>query len=221
MNQASDADGAILSVRDLAFGYSQRTVFHAWSADAACGITWIKGRNGSGKSTLLRLIAGALPPLAGTLKVRGIDAMASPLAYRTEVFWCGPDAIAFDHLRVTEYIGFLRSLYPRLDVPAWQRQVQGLGLVDVLQQRLSSLSTGTQRKVWLSAALAVETAVVLLDEPLNALDGASHDHLLRELGRVGEQRRQAWVVASHESLGEAGEQARVLDLDVLASSGAP
>jgi ABC-2 type transport system ATP-binding protein len=63
---------------------------------------------------------------------------------------------------------------------------------------LSALSTGTQRKVWLAAALVAGTAAVLLDEPLNALDSASADHLRLHLAKRALSKTQAWVVASHE-----------------------
>lgn len=203
----------VLRVRDLAFSYPGQQVFAGWSANFDVGLTWVRGGNGSGKSTLLKLLGGALPPLLGTLAVRGTEAAGAPLAYRREVFWCGPGAIAFDHLRPSEYWGFLRSLYPRFDAAALAAQVAGFGLARFLPVRLAELSTGTQRKVWLAAALCAGTSAVLLDEPLNALDAASLAHLRAQLARAAASPRQAWIVASHEALGEAGDGAcqRVLD----------
>ena len=125
MNEAATP---LLQVRDLAYSYPARHVFAGWSADFAPGVTWVRGANGSGKSTLLKLLAGALPPLAGRLAVRGVDAAAQPLAYRREVFWCGPGAIAFDHLKPPEYFAFMRSLYPRFDTAAALARASALGL---------------------------------------------------------------------------------------------
>ena len=204
----------VLRVQALSFSYPARHVFTAWSADFAAGLTWVRGSNGSGKSTLLKLLAGALPPLAGHLQVQGIAAAAQPLDYRREVFWCGPGAIAFDHLQPPEYFAFLRSLYPRLDSAALQGHVEGLGLPRFMGTRLAELSTGTQRKVWLAAALAAGTAAVLLDEPLNALDQASLAYLLAQLQHCAASSTQSWVVASHEALGAAGESATLLELSV-------
>jgi len=203
---------APLQVRELSFSYPGRHVFTAWSGEFAAGLTWVRGSNGSGKSTLLKLLAGALRPLAGSLRAAGFDAVASPLDYRREVFWCGPGAIAFDHLRAPEYFAFLRSLYPRLDAAAVDTHVQRFGLAPFLRNRLSELSTGTQRKVWLAAALAAGTRVVLLDEPLNALDAASTRHLLAELAAAARSTQQAFVIASHEPPGEAAGLAVALDL---------
>jgi ABC-type multidrug transport system ATPase subunit len=184
----------------MSFSYPGRHVFTGWSASFNPGLSWLRGSNGSGKSTLLKVMAGALPPLLGTLRVQGIDAAAQPLAYRREVFWCGPGAIAFDHLTPPEYFGFLQSLYPRLDEAQVQSQVAALGLQATLGTRLQALSTGTQRKVWLAAAFSVGTAVVLLDEPLNALDAASLAHVRAQLAQCNRDPARAWVAASHEPL---------------------
>lgn len=189
-----------LHVDTLSFSYPARHVFTQWSARFEPGLTWLRGGNGSGKSTLLKLLAGALPPLTGRLSVDGIDAAADPLGYRREVFWCGPGAIAFDHLRPAEFFAFMQSLYPRWNGAAAMAQADAFGLAPFFGQRLAALSTGTQRKVWIAAALAAGTRVLLLDEPLNALDSASLAHLHAGLQAVASTRHQVLVVASHEDL---------------------
>lgn len=209
----------VLQVQDLSFSYPGRHVFTGWSATFHPGLTWVRGSNGTGKSTLLKLLAGALPPLAGSLAVRGVNQAVAPLDYRREVFWCGPAAIAFDHLRPTEYFAFLLSLYPRFDTVAAQAVAAELGLTPFMGKRLRELSTGTQRKVWLAAAFAAGTAVVLLDEPLNALDMASVRRVRARLQRCARDTVTAWIVVSHDGLGdvEQAEQAEhaitVLALD--------
>lgn len=206
-----------LVVRDLSFSWPRRHVFTAWSADVGPGLTWLRGVNGSGKSTLLKLLAGALPPLAGTLGLTGNTALnpaADALAWKREVFWCGPGPIAFDHLRPLEYFGFLHSLYPRFDAVAVQAHAQAFGLAPHLGAPLAALSTGTQRKVWLAAALAAGTRLRLLDEPLNALDMASLTYLQCQLAQAAQQGSALWLVASHEAPlpGQTAGTARVLDL---------
>ncbi len=203
----------VLQVQNLSFSYPGRHVFTGWSATFSTGLTWVRGSNGTGKSTLLKLLAGALPPLAGSVGVRGIDQAASPLDYRREVFWCGPAAIAFDHLKPLEYFAFLLSLYPRFDSAVAQAVATELGLTPFMGKRLRELSTGTQRKVWLAAAFAAGTAVVLLDEPLNALDMASVRSVRARLQRCAQDAATAWIVVSHDGLGDAEVAATVLALD--------
>ena len=202
----------VLTAQRLVFSYPQRHVLNGWSADFHAGLTWIRGVNGSGKSTLLNLLCGALPLQSGRLSVLGIDAAAEPLAYRREVFFCGPGPIAFDHLRPPEFFAFMRGLYPRFDVTALDGHVRAFGLELHLDMRLSELSTGTQRKVWLAAALVSGSAAVLMDEPAVSLDVASLDHLHRELLRGAGDRSRAWIVTSHEPLGEAGAHSTCIDL---------
>jgi ABC-type multidrug transport system ATPase subunit len=208
---------AHLQVRDLSFSWPRRHVFTAWSAEVGPGLTWLRGVNGSGKSTLLKLLAGALPPLAGEVQLTGnlpLNPATDALAWKRNVFWCGPGPIAFDHLRPLEYFGFLQGLYPRFDAAAVQAHAHALGLAPHLGAPLAALSTGTQRKVWLAAALAVGTRLRLLDEPLNALDTASLAYLQGQLVRAAQQRDTLWLVASHEAPLPAAAQAtaQVLDL---------
>lgn len=196
---------ARLLVDDLSFSYPARHVFTRWSARFEPGLTWLRGGNGSGKSTLLKLLAGALPPLAGRRVVAGadttIDADGDPLGYRREVFWCGPGAPVFDHLRPDEFFAFMASLYPRLDPAVLATHVQGFGLAPFFGQRLAALSSGTQRKVWIACALAAGTRVVLLDEPLNALDAASLAWLHAAFQDAATARHRVLVVASHDDPG--------------------
>ena len=202
----------ILQLAGLSFSYPGRPLFTGFSAQLGPGLTWLRGANGSGKSTLLALLAGALRPISGHIAVNGIAQAGQPLAYRREVFWCGPGPVVFDHLRPPEYFGFIAGLYPRFDAQALAGHVQAFGLAPHLGQRLSALSTGTQRKVALATALAVGTAVLLLDGPFNALDAASLAHLQGSLQAAAACTRQAWLVASHPDPAGGGGRV-VLDLD--------
>ncbi len=200
-----------LKAQDLSFSYGARHVFTMWSAELHGGVTWLQGPNGSGKSTLLKLLAGALDPFTGRRVAAGIDAdfdiQADPLGYRRQVFWCGPGAPAFDHLRALEFWAFMAGLYPGWSDTALAGAVQGLRLEPFLAPRIAQLSSGNQRKVWLAAALAVGTPVVLLDEPFNALDAASLAWLQGRLRQHAEAATQAWLVASHEEPVPGGPQA--------------
>lgn len=189
----------ILSIQGLAFSFPQRHVLLGLNARIGPGLTWLRGPNGSGKSTLLSLLAGALVPLAGQIRVDGRCPQADHLAYRQRVFWCGPGALAFDHLTATEYLAFMAGLYPTLDVAQARAHFMGLGLAPHLGTRLAALSTGTQRKVWLATSLAVGTRLVLVDEPLNALDAASLAYFQQALRQACQRGGQAWLVSSHEA----------------------
>jgi ABC-type multidrug transport system ATPase subunit len=201
-----------LQVHELCFAYAQQQVFTDWSAQFDGGLAWLRGGNGSGKSTLLRLLAGAMPAGSGEIRANGLDVSAHAMAYRREVFWCGPGPVPFDHLSPTDYFAFLRGLYPSWHEPALTPHVDGFALTPHLHTPLRQLSTGTQRKVWLTAAFAANTSITLLDEPLNALDTASLDHLRATLAACSRDSSRLWIVASHEPLGDEVRLAQRIEL---------
>lgn len=188
----------MLAARRLSFAYPNRPVLQEFTAELGAGVIWLKGANGSGKSTLLKLLAGVIEPQSGSRHVVGIDAESQAQSYRRHVFWCGPDALPFDYLSAGEYLGFVAGLYPSFDESAVAPYLEGLGLMAQLGERISRLSTGTKRKVWLVAAMACGTPAVLLDEPLNALDASSAAYLSDYLAGETTKKRRCWLVASHE-----------------------
>ena len=204
--------GPILQVEGLSFSYPGRHVFTGWQQAFGPGVSWVRGSNGSGKSTLLKLLVGALPALTGRFALNGAPTDPATPEHRRHVCWCGPGAVAFDHLRPDEFYGFLLSLYPRFDHLAAQELAVELGLAPFMGKRLREMSTGTQRKVWLSAAFCAGTPVVLLDEPLNALDMRSVRVVRERLLRCAQDTATSWIVVSHEGLGEAEAQAQTVTL---------
>lgn len=187
----------VLQAQSLRFAYRGRPVFDGASFAFAPGLTWLQGPNGSGKSTLLKLLGGALDPASGRRVAAGIDASEAPLEYRRRVFWCGAGPLPFDHLRAPEYFGFLAGLYPHFDTPLLDALVQDFALAAQLHVPIRSLSTGTQRKVALCAALCAGTDAVLLDEPLDALDDAAVARARQLFAQRRDDARRAWIVASH------------------------
>lgn len=194
-----------LTVRELSFSFPRRPVLLGWSGDFLPGLTWLQGPNGCGKSTLLKLLGGALPPLTGKITLQGGGATVlkpeqQPLDWRRRVVWCGPEGPVFDHLRPAQYWGLLQGLYPGFDSAALQDHVQAFDLAPHLGNPIARLSSGTRRKVGLAAALSGGGQVLLLDEPLNALDAASVAHLLQALAQRAQREDLITVVVSHEVL---------------------
>ena len=199
------ADAITLQLDQLAFAWPDRVVLQRCSTALKTGITWLRGPNGVGKSTLLQLLAGVLRPLQGTARLLrpgqpALDLQADHrLAWRHAVFWCGPGAVAYDHLSPLDFWSFLHGLYPDWQPLAVVRHAEAFGLGPHLDRPLARLSTGTQRKVWLVAALAAGTPVRLLDEPLNALDDEATAYLQDQLAQAQEERSALWLVASHDA----------------------
>jgi ABC-type multidrug transport system ATPase subunit len=193
----------VLRVDALSFAYERRRVVDLWSHDFAPGLTWLRGPNGVGKSTRLKLLAGALAPQYGTVAIAGVDLVRQPLDYRRAVAWVGAEPPPFEHLSPAELFGFLRGLYPHADAAVWAQHIEGFALGAFLKQPLRQLSTGTQHKAALAAALALQTRVLLLDEPLAALDDASLGYWRACMAAAAQSADRLMLIVSHEELGVA------------------
>ncbi len=163
------------------------------------GLTWVVGDDGCGKSTLLSLLAGAQAPLGGRLWAAGHWLHDDPAAYRRQVFWIDPPTEAHDALPAAGYLEGLSAHWPRLSEAALADAVDGFGLAEHLHKPLYMLSTGSRRKVWLTAALAAGAPVTLIDQPFAALDTPSARFLSGCLADLAGHPSRAWVVADHEA----------------------
>ena len=141
------------------------------------------GPSGSGKSTLLRVVAGLQTPSAGRVFFDDVDVTPVP-AHRRGVGLVFQDAVLFPHRTVAENVGFgLRVRGEHRDVE--RRRVSELlelvGLSGAEGRDVGTLSGGEAQRVALARALAPAPRVVLLDEPLAALDGPLRDRLRDDL----------------------------------------
>lgn len=189
----------VLSVRGLVFAWPGRTLFEGLSFDLPPGVSLIRGGDGSGKSTLLALIAGALSVESGQLAVQGVALQAQHDAYRQRVFWIDPQTEAHDAIAAGGYLDSLSRHYGRFDVDAMNELVDGFGLRPHLAKPMYMLSTGSRRKVWLTAAFAAGAPLTLIDQPFAALDAPSIRFLRELLHDASSHPSRAWLLADHEA----------------------
>lgn len=157
----------------------------------------MQGGDGRGKSTLLRLLAGALPADAGQLQLNGVSLKEQPEAFRRQLFWIEPRTDTFDQLTPSQYFDTVSSRYPGFYAGLIGPLVEGLDLKQHMGKQLFMLSTGSKRKVWLTAAFASGAAVFLLDEPFAALDAPSIAFVKKQLQGISTQPGRAAVIADY------------------------
>ncbi|MEO6973486.1 MAG: ATP-binding cassette domain-containing protein [Rhodoferax sp.] len=193
------ASPAVLQVTGLNFRYPERALFVDWSACIPPGITLVRGGESSGKTTLLRLLAGELPVQAGELQIGDVRLGKQAPAYRQQVFRADPRSNDFDRITPVDYFKTLHRRYPGFDDHVVDELIEGLSLAPHRDKPLYMLSTGSKRKVWLTAAFASGATVTLLDEPFAALDKTSIDFVKKLLQGAASDPARAWVMADYEA----------------------
>jgi sulfate transport system ATP-binding protein len=164
------------------------------------------GPSGSGKTTLLRILAGLDWPEAGSLTVEGDDWLARPAQTRGVGLVFQHYAL-FPHLTAFENVAFGLRVRPRAQRPdesairARVERLLGLVQIEDLGQRYpSQLSGGQRQRVALARALAIDPAVLLLDEPFGALDARVRKDLRHWLRRLHDEQLQSMttVFVTHD-----------------------
>ncbi|KQV29343.1 ABC transporter ATP-binding protein [Rhizobium sp. Root1203] len=183
------------------------------------------GPSGCGKTTILRLIAGFERPDSGTITIAG-KSMAGLKPYERNVGLLFQHYALFPHMTVEQNIGYgLRHRgHPTAEIPA--RVAEMLELVQLSgfgHRRPHQLSGGQQQRVALARALATHPSLLLLDEPLSALDAKLRHELRTELKDVLAAVGSTAIVVTHdqEEAMSLGERIFVMSRGAIMQSGKP
>lgn len=159
----------------------------------------IMGPSGCGKTTLLRMIAGLEPVTRGQLLLRGQDISALPVHKRsTRLVW--QNYALFPHLNVRRNIAFGLTLskHQRAEVNARvERVAEMVQLGEFLDRRIGQLSGGQKQRVAIARALVTEPEILLLDEPLSALDAHLRIRMQSELKRLQQSLGISFIYVTH------------------------
>jgi len=160
------------------------------------------GPNGAGKSTLLKAIAGLLPLRSGTIRAYGqpVDACLHRVAYlpqRGEIDWRFPvDVKGLVMTGRYVHLGWLRRP-GRDDHRRVSAALERLGIADLAERQIGELSGGQQQRALLARALVQDADLLLLDEPLNAVDGGTRAAVARVLDALRGEGKTV-VAATHD-----------------------
>jgi thiamine transport system ATP-binding protein len=207
-----------LEVRDVAVAFDGQPVLERVSLTVDSGeVVALLGPSGSGKSTLLRVIAGILPPDAGSIRIDGVDLSAEP-THRRGVGMVFQDDQLFPHRSTRDNVAFGLKMAGRrrreraTTADAWLERV---GLAGFGDRAVTDLSGGERTRVALARTLAPEPRVVLLDEPLTGLDRDLHDRLAVELRAILTGTGATALLVTHDRDEAETVADRVLRLDEL------
>lgn len=164
--------------------------------EAPAGVTAIFGRSGSGKTSVVNAVAGLLRPDAGQITVSGdplfdaAQSMSVP-THRRRVGYVFQDARLFPHLSVAENLHYGGSYNA-------EQVIDVLGLTDLLDRRPAGLSGGERQRVALGRALMCDPRILLMDEPLAALDAARKAEILPYIERLRDSVKTPILYVSHD-----------------------
>jgi nitrate/nitrite transport system ATP-binding protein len=159
----------------------------------------IVGFSGSGKTTLINLIAGLLQSDSGAVTLNDLE-ITSP----------GPDrGIVFQNYSLLPWLSVFENIYLAVDqvFPNWaaakkqqhvERHIAMVNLSPALHKKPAELSGGMRQRVSVARALAMDPQILLLDEPLSALDALTRSTLQDEISRIWQQDRKTVVLITND-----------------------
>jgi ABC-type sugar transport system ATPase subunit len=196
------------------------------SLDVAAGERLaLVGPSGAGKTTLLRAVAGLAPVAGGRVEVAGRDVTALPPERRGAVY-LHQTPVPFPHLSVAENVAFPLRVRGAREAEVRERVARALDAVRLagLERRMPhALSGGQRHRVALARAIAARPALLLLDEPLSALDPALRAEVREAIAAAQAEYGPALVLVTHDldDAGALADRVAVLLGGRVAQAGAP
>jgi putrescine transport system ATP-binding protein len=215
-----------LSVEGLTKRWSGTAVLDGLDLSiAAGGFFALLGASGSGKTTLLRLVAGFEAADAGRIRLDGVDITGLP-PYGRPVNLVFQSYALFPHMTVAENVAFGLRREGLAGGPLHRRVEEMLALVrleDLAGRRPREISGGQAQRVALARALAKRPKLLLLDEPMAALDRGLREHMRQELKRIHRALGTTFVLVTHdqEEALSLADRVALLDRGRLAQEGTP
>ena len=180
--------GAVQAVADLTLDIAEGEFFS------------MLGPSGSGKTTVLRLIAGFEQPTAGTIELRGRD-VTGAAPFERDVNTVFQDYALFPHMTVLENIAYglrVRGVRRTERMSRAREALAGVQLADYANRKPSELSGGQRQRVALARATVVRPKVLLLDEPLGALDLKLREQMQVELKELQRDLGITFIFVTHD-----------------------
>jgi sulfonate transport system ATP-binding protein len=209
-NPAVPRSGVALAVREVVRGFGPRQVLHGVDFEARPGeFVAIVGRSGSGKTTLLRLLAGLDTPSAGRVSVDG----APPAGGTARVRMVFQEPRLLPWKRVLDNVTLFQPGAPRAGRAEALRALERVGLAGRERDWPAVLSGGEKQRLALARALGSRPGLMLLDEPLGALDAFTRLDMQQLLERLWLESGFTAVLVTHDVQEAVALADRVVSLD--------
>jgi ABC-type Fe3+/spermidine/putrescine transport system ATPase subunit len=195
------AEDHAISLRAVSKRYGREPALHSLDLDIGEGEFFcLLGPSGCGKTTTLNLVGGFVTPSSGAIFIRGRQVDRLP-PYARDVNTVFQSYALFPHLTVEQNVGFGLKMARVARRESARRVAEALtlvGLEGLGRRRPAELSGGQQQRVAVARALVNRPAVLLLDEPLGALDLKLRKRLQLELAQIHREVRTVFVYVTHD-----------------------
>jgi spermidine/putrescine transport system ATP-binding protein len=205
MKDATETFPPAVRVRDVHKSFGTFTALKSVSVDVARGEFFsLLGPSGCGKTTLLRMIGGFESPTSGDIQLDGVSVLTQP-PYARSTNMIFQNLALFPHLSVFENVAFglrLKKL-PRAEITrSVEQALEMVKLAGYGPRKVGQMSGGQRQRIAMARALVNDPSVLLLDEPLGALDLQLRIHMQQELRRLQRSLGNSFIFVTHDQ-GEA------------------
>ena len=185
----------MINIKELNFSYGKKEVLSSISLNLQPGrIYGLLGENGVGKSTLLKLMCGLLAPKGGSCTINGFNPYKREPEFLSNIYYLAEDFVGAA-ISVESYALNIGKFYPKFSKEKFYRIANDLN-VDI-KSKYTKLSFGQQKKGIISLALALNTDILLMDEPSNGLDIPSKI-ILRRIIAENISDNQIIIISTHQ-----------------------
>lgn len=186
----------MIDIKRVTFSRGTNVILVEFSAQIRNGeAVLLSGSNGAGKSTLIQLIGGFLTPDSGSIEIIGNDISQLKAKDQAQLRSIAPQRRIFDlAFTVVQTLNFVPKKRRSLRT---HQIIEELGLVDLLDKKVTELSIGQQQRVSLALALIQEADFYLLDEPFAGQDAASQVRIINLINEI--RNEKGVLVVSHNS----------------------
>ena len=197
----------MIELQHLTIGYGEKAVLSDISQSLQAGrLVCLLGANGVGKSTLLRTLAGFLQPPSGKVLLDGKDLTTLSLSERSKaVSIVLTERVEVPYMKVRDLVGMGRSPYTgffgtltKEDKAIVGEAIEMVGIADLAERTIDTLSDGERQKAMLAKALAQQTPVILLDEPTAFLDFHAKISTLRLMLKLAHETNKTILMSTHD-----------------------
>jgi putative spermidine/putrescine transport system ATP-binding protein len=201
LSAVGDTTGAALQLQSVRKVYGDHVVARDISLDIAPGeFVTLLGASGSGKTTLLRMIAGFLEPTSGGIRLDGRDITALPV-HRRRIGMVFQNYALFPHMNVLKNVMFPLEMHkvPKADRKTFAREALAAVRLEGFEERMpSQLSGGQQQRVALARAIVMKPRLLLMDEPLGALDRRLREAMQIEILKLSRELGLTVINVTHD-----------------------